>query len=197
MTKNITDVLYIGSFTNIQFINDFPDIKKFIIIDNKLKYTIDINFYNTLINFYKEHGFDLLFIKKIKDQNDDNYIYKIYYLFYYIFNYIFGYTYIEQSLLIFYNNKTLQQINYYISTNILDNLDNNIKKNISKTNSLIVNDEIPDVKLFEYFDKPKILIVYSNIINDFFFNNKRIIIKYFNNIYVYDENNSKLLEYII
>ena len=96
MLENIekNKVLYIGSTFNIQFINNFRNIKDFLIIDNKLQNTIDINFYNIMIEFYKNHGFELLYIEKY-DNNKNNMKELLFY--------IMGYLYIEQSLLIFMN----------------------------------------------------------------------------------------------
>ena len=118
--------------------------------------------------------------------------------------YLMGYVFIEQSLLIFMNLKTSQQIRYYISTN-LNNLNNLIKMEISMCEILIVNDEIPDIKIFEYFDKPKIFIGNSNktyIINKnsediyrfLFKNDTKIISKYFSDFYFYNENNNTIIK---
>ena len=99
MLENIekNKVLYIGLSFNIKFINDFRNIKDFLIIDNKLQDIIDINFYNIMIEFYKNHGFELLYIDKY-DKNKNNIFYMKELLYY-----IMGYLYIEQSLLIFMN----------------------------------------------------------------------------------------------
>jgi hypothetical protein len=181
-------VLYFGSFLDFYFIKDFTDIKDFLIIDNRKSYSVENNFYNNIINSFKNNGFELLYSEKIKNRSK----------FKKICSSICGYSYIDQILYIFMNFKTSQQIRYYLSTN-LNNLNNMIKMEISSSDIILLHNEIPDVKLFELFTTPKVFIgypynpfrlkdnkqnIYNFLLNNN--NNNKIIGKYISEFYLYN-----------
>jgi len=132
--------LYIGTGLDIEPISHFSDVKEFVFIDTLPRSQSDNyvfngnlyydgfyrhNFINLLIDETCKYGFELV-EKILLDQ--------VYYLellptskkepkspkrIYDINNFLTNFPDINPSLMIFFNNKTLQTIKYYISTNII------------------------------------------------------------------------------
>ena len=71
---------------------------------------------------------------------------------------------INPTLLTFVNKKTKQKIKYYVSTNILYNMNDELERDIRESNGLIVSGYLPDGKLLEYFNKPKPFYGYSGTV---------------------------------
>ena len=69
---------------------------------------------------------------------------------------------INPELYVFINEETKQEIKYYISTNVEYNINYSLLCDIRDSDALILNEYIPNIKLFDYIDKMKILIGYFN-----------------------------------
>ena len=202
MLETIEKILYIGTSLNIDIIEDFSYIKEFVFVDNQPRSKNDRYYYsdrdnnkdfiNDLISITKKYGFNLdkIFIldesyyKKILNIKK-----KIYYSFFEIpVN-------LNPELYIFENKEKNQIIKYYISTNILYNMNYTLLEDIKDSDALIINEYIPNIKLFDYFDeKMKILIGYINTIfstnNDYI---NKISFK-FTKYYLFNNNDNKMIE---
>lgn len=198
----IEKILYIGSSLNIDIIEDFSYVKEFVFVDNQPRSKSDRYYYsdrdnnkdfiNDLISITKRYEFNLdkIFIldetyyKKVLNIKK-----KIYYSFFEIpVN-------LNPELYIFKNKETNQIIKYYISTNILYNMNSTLLQDIKDCDALIINEYIPHIKLFDYFDiKMKILIGYVNTMfssNDDYI--KKILFK-FTKYYLFNNNDNKMIE---
>ena len=77
--------------------------------------------------------------------------------------------YINSTLLTFYNSRSDQVIDYYVSTNILYNMNLQLLEDIKSSHGLIVSSYYPHKDLLNYFDNRKKLYCYTSSI----FNYKR------------------------
>jgi hypothetical protein len=170
----IKKILYIGPWHHIQPVRDFPHVKEFIFIDTQPRSEFDNNtFYN---RFYKCDFYDDLIHKcicfgfelKTEYVIDQNYYKSIFTirqrLYYSLWDVIPKH--INPTLLTFYNETTKQTIKYYISTNIKYTMTPTLQRDIEESDALIVSGYHPNIKLLEYFTKPKIFIGYSNTCYD-------------------------------
>jgi len=117
---------------------------------------------------------------------------------------------INPCLMIFVNNKTLQTIKYYISTNILVNMCGELKKDIIESTGIIISGYHPDKIILDYISSPIKLFCYSNTcyylddaeVDNFnnliywSFSNPEKVKTYFDKIFVCDRNNGNLFECI-
>ena len=171
---NINKILYIGTWHHIQPVRDFPQTKEFICIDTQPRNIFDNqlfyaeyykhDFYDDLIHKCTCYGFKLK-SEEILDKKYYKYIFTIKQRLYYSL-YSQKPHHINPTLLIFYNEKTEQTIKYYMSTNIEYNMCTNLQQDIEEADALVVSRYHPNIKVLEYFTKPKIFIGYSNISYD-------------------------------
>jgi hypothetical protein len=204
----IDKLLYFGSLYDFYPVYTFQHIKEFVYVDtfprgpwdetdrfNKKYY--DNDFLTEL-----KHKCYLLEFKLIDDIDlDETYKEKILTpqqkLYYYLFSLPKN---INPRLLIFYCHETDQTIKYYISTNILYNMNATLLKDIEESNALLVSYFIPSIKLLDYFDKdkPKIFLGYTD--NKYTISkNKEKDIKITNNLIEYlhkNDDNNYFINYI-
>jgi len=169
MFENINKILYFGASLNIQTVRDFPNVKKFIFIDNQPRsksdryYFSDRDYNNKFIDqlmiVTNDYGFYLSNIF-ILDETYHKKILNIKKMVYYSFFQLPSN--INPELYVFINDETKQEIKYYISTNVEYNMNYSLLCDIRDSDALILNEYIPNIKLFDYIDKMKILIGYFN-----------------------------------
>lgn len=163
----IKKILYVGTSLNIQVVKDFEYVKEFVLIDNQPRSKSDRyyfsdkdyneDFLEELLKISSEYGFilnDIYMLDENYYKNILNLKKQIYYSFFKLPDNL------NPELYIFENKDTNQVIKYYISTNILYNMNYTLLEDIRDCNTLIINDYIPDVKLFDYFNKMEIFIGY-------------------------------------
>ena len=145
----VNKLLYIGTGLHINPITKFKNTKEFIFIDtlprseySETKINYNNNFYNDLIDKLDDYNFTL------NNKINNNKI-------------------ITSTLLEFYNHKTNQKVNYYISTNFVCDNNNNLINDIQSSDALIVSSMYPNKKLFNYFTFPKKLFCYYSVIYNF------------------------------
>lgn len=202
MLDTIQKILYLGASLNIQIVKDFSNVKKFVFVDNQPRSKSDRYYYSDrdyndkfieqLINITKDYGFELSKIFIL----DEEYYKKILNV-----KKTFWYTFftlplnINPELYIFENKETNQIIKYYISTNIEHNMNYSLLCDIKKSDTLILNEYIPSIQLFDYFNKMRILIGYIKTnfsLFDEYIKDKSFI---FNKYYLLDNNyNNKFIE---
>ena len=170
----INKILYLGTWHHIQPVRDFPLVKEFIFIDTQPRSEWDNQSFH--IGFYKNSFFDDLIHKcscfgfklKLTDVIDPNYYKSIFTIkqrfYYYLWNVLPHH--INPTMLEFVNETTGQSIKYYISTNIQYTMTPNLQKDIEEADALLVSGYHPNIKLLEYFTKPKIFIGYSGTCYD-------------------------------
>ena len=164
---NIKKILYVGSSLNIQIVKDFEYVKEFVLIDNQPRSKSDRYYFSNkdyneqfleeLLKICSQYGFTLnnIFIL------DENYYKNILILKKHIYYSFFELPKnLNPELYIFENKNTNQNIKYYISTNILYNMNYTLLEDIKDCNTLIINEYIPNVKLLDYFNKMEIFIGY-------------------------------------
>ena len=172
--STINKILYLGTWHHIQPVRDFPLVKEFIFIDTQPRSEVDdLSFH---IGFYKRNFFDDLIHKcvcfgfKLKSAEviDPNYYKSIFTikqrLYYYLWDILPNH--INPTMLEFFNERTGQTIKYYISTNIQYTMTPNLQKDIEEADALLVSGYHPNIKLLEYFTKPKIFIGYTDTCYD-------------------------------
>lgn len=218
--------LYIGSGLDIEPIVHFCDVKEFVFIDTLPRSEFDGYIFNGSLfydGFYRHKFIDLL-IEKISKYGFEL-VEKIlldqeYYLellpqdiigkktIYTINNFLTNFPNINPSLMIFINKKTLQTIKYYISTNILVNMCDKLKKDIIESTGMIISGYHPDKIILDYLSSPIKLYCYTSTcyylddeeVDDFnniiywTFNNPDKVKTYFNKIFVCDRTNGNLFE---
>jgi len=161
-------ILYIGGGLHIEPVLHFPHVKEFVFVDSEPRNAYDCscfhiecynnNFYNELIkkclinNFKLESciALDINYWKKKL-----SFYQKIYYLLGKIN------TLINPTLMIFINELTGQKIKYYISTNITENMNQELKIDIEESDGLIFQGFTTNKKILDYFIRPKIFIGYT------------------------------------
>ena len=170
----INKILYLGSWNHIQPVRDFPLVKEFIFIDTQPRSEFDNkSFYQ---GFYKQNFYDDLIHKcicfgfnlKTEEVLDLTYYKSIFTLWQRIYHSLWNVLphHINPTLLTFFNERTRQTIKYYISTNIEYNMTISLQQDIEEADALVVSGYHPNIKLLEYFTKPKIFIGYSNTCYD-------------------------------
>ncbi len=166
MDIQFDQILYMGAHLHIDMINYFPKCKKFIFIDIEPRNEFDDlyddrlfreDFVPKLINKFTTNNFIITSITKL----DNTYHKK--------FN-IQEKPYLNPHLIKAYNYTTNVQIKYYISTNILFNMNDELKNDIHNCNGLYIAGYLPNDYLFTLLNKDIILIgdnktIYEDIIN--------------------------------
>jgi hypothetical protein len=148
-------LLYIGTGLHLDPIKTFSTTKKFIFIDTQPRSEFDSRRYYTTYynnNFLKEliNNFKKLnFLKKEEITFGSSNI---------------NLPYINSTLIIFYNQTLDQVVNYYVSTNILYNMNLQLLHDIKTSDGLIVSSYYPHKYLLNYFDKKKKLYCYTSSI---------------------------------
>lgn len=212
-------LLYIGTGLHIHCTSHFTNIKEFVFIDTLPRSQHDGNIYNgkyfyegfynhkfvpDLIDECNKYGFELVsnkifnydYYNKIKQIKSFSSEQKKIYNSEEIFNKLFPK--INSELIIFENKKTNQIIKYYISTNILTDMNSLLKLDIYESDGLIISGYHPDKKILNYLKFPIELYCYSktsyyldnideidnlNNVIYWLFNNLNMVNKYFNKIY--------------
>jgi len=160
MSSNFKKVLYLGAWDHIEVVNYFPNCNEFILIETKPRSEHDQKdyfyepfyrdkFLKRVIRKCKKYGFILDKITEL----DPNYINNIKI----IDNVPNGrdlkdIPYINPHLLIFNNHSNHKQIKYYISTNILFNMNPILEKDIFEADTLYVAGYSPDIILLKYIN---------------------------------------------
>jgi hypothetical protein len=178
MSNSFKKVLYLGAGNNIEVVNYFPKCNEFILIDTQPRSEHDTKdyfyegfyrdkFFNRVIKKCEKYGFILKeiielepnYIKNIKTiETSSEYM-----------NNISDIPYINPHLLIFKNNlkNDSRTIKYYISTNILFNMNPMLEDDIKSSDTLYVAGYFPDIILLNYINK-KINFVGDNCTVYFF-----------------------------
>ena len=163
-------VIHFGAWEHINPILHFPEVKEFVFVTTGPRSATDTrpycrinymhNFIEDIMNKCESYNFTLIDTIDL----DPNY-YKSVLSFYNRFIYsICSHfpSHLNPTLFIFFNIKTKQYIKYYVSTNILFNLNDHIIKDIEESDGLIIYGDFQSKKILDYFTLPKILIQYSN-----------------------------------
>lgn len=217
--SSINKILYIGAGLDIKVVKHFPKTSTFVFVDVEPRCTHfenDINpifnkqmynskFENLLISTCKELGFVL----DSSHEMDPKYYKKIVSTFrYYFLSWFYPLpTNINPTMLVFFNKETSQKIIYYMSTNILLNMNSYLEHDIHSSDGIIVSGYHPHSKLLDYFKHPKTFLGYTcTCYGKFMFNDMEdsytIIsflhncpcntIYYFNDFYMIDRENGEL-----
>jgi hypothetical protein len=169
--STVKRILYLGTWDHIEpAVNkQFNNVKEFIFIDTQPRSENDDS--NFIDGFYKQD-----YIQKLLDKCeslDYAYINKIvlnknYYKQLLKKNewsdYKNNYPDINPTLYIFKHRITGQKLKYYVSTNFEKNMTSELRKDINKTDALIVSGYFPKESLLDYFTKPKIFIGYTDTV---------------------------------
>lgn len=163
-------LLYIGAGTDTNPLCHFLDVKTFICIDTQPRSEFDSvdnyihvyshqDFVNKLILQYEKIGFKLRSEKMLDEEyykrilnNDQVAIYE---------SEINSFKFINPALLIFENLDSDQMVKYYISTNILSNMNTELVDDIKAISGLIVCGFYPDKSILDYIVKPISFYGYS------------------------------------
>ncbi len=147
-------VLYLGAWDHIEVVNYFPNCNEFVFIDTQPRceyiddYPYDrlfkVNFIENIKTKFKQFDFILDNIIEL----DHNYLRDLKY----------KYPYINPHLFIFHSKSINRTIKYYISTNILFNMNEMLEKDIYEADSLYVAGYSPDNELLKYFYSPSELL---------------------------------------
>jgi hypothetical protein len=170
---NITcnKILYIGAGLNIQYVQHFPDTKNFVFIDSLPRSKSETlnpkfnpenykcNFINDLFIICNHYGFQIDSFTNL----DKKYHKKIISKFWYYTSWIYKIPIdINPIRLVFFNKKTNQKISYYISTNILHNMNKILQHEINTCDGILVSEYYPENEILRYFVKPMIFFGYTN-----------------------------------
>ncbi len=197
--QKFSKVLYLGSWDHIEVINYFSKCNEFVLIDTQPRSEHDQKdyFYE---GFYRNNFIDRIikkcnrygFVLTDKIELDPNYMKET------ISN---KYNYVNPHLFIFKNNSENNSriIKYYISTNIIFNMNPILEEDIRTSDTLYVAGYAPDVELLKYIKKQSLNInfvgdsetVYfyerapdeNDIITNYIRNNIKLN-DYFNNYYL-------------
>lgn len=170
MQDEFKKVLYLGAGLDINVVNYFPDCNEFVLIDTQPRSEHDQESYfyegyyrnrflERLINKCKKYGFVLNEIIEL-DSNYMNLITNIEKNPEYIDRELKDVPYINPHLLIFMKN--IRTIKYYISTNIIFNMNPILEKDISESDTLYIAGYHPDCELLKYLNNKKRNFVGSN-----------------------------------
>lgn len=215
-------LLYIGSGLDIEPVVHFSKIKEFVFVDTLPRSEFDGHIYDGSLffdGFYRHKFIDLL----IDDANKYGFVLveKVPLGLEYHTqiltreqkniwggNFLLNFPDINPCLLTFVNHKTSQIIKYYISTNILVNMCEELKKDIIESTGIILSGYHPDKIILDYISSPIKLYCYSNTcyyldddeVNNFdnliywTFNNPDKVKTYFDKIFVCDRTDGYLFE---
>jgi hypothetical protein len=192
MSNNFKKVLYFGSCDHIEVVEYFPKCNEFILIDTQPRSEHDakdyfydgfyrVKFINKIKNKCKKYGFILNKITEL----DSNFMSK---------ELVDNFPYINPHLFIFNNSNRI--IKYYVSTNILYNMNKMLEDDIKSSDTLYVAGYSPDIELLKYLNKQINFVgdnhtIYfyerepdeNNIISNYI-ENKIILYDYFDNYYL-------------
>lgn len=162
-------ILYLGSGLHIEPVLHFKKSKEFIFIDIEPRNEYDngifttscynSHFYKNLIDKCKSYGF-MLYQTCVIDKDFWKIILSFKQKTLYLCNKLSSM--INPTLLIFINPSTRQKIKYYISTNILYNMNAELKEDIESADIFIFHEYLSQTKILEYFNKPKVFVAYQN-----------------------------------
>ncbi len=172
---SLNKILYIGAGLDIYITRQLNEACDFIFVDSQPRSAYDDNtrfrkslYNNSFLNNLIKEAYSLGFIFKKTIPLDNTYYKKILTLrqtIYYLFNKMPEC--INPMLVLFYNNKTQQSIKYYISTNIVKNMNKDLIDDISSCDALYVSGYNPNNCFLFYVNKPIIFIGSSNTIYNF------------------------------
>jgi hypothetical protein len=136
----MNSVLYFGPWDDTSFLDIFPDAKKFILVDSqpKTQWGYNKRFVDDVIREYESRDFVLMNIEETQESS---------------FSFFKTDEYTNPHLFIFKKGDTT--IKYYMSTDIMYNMVQELAEDISKTDTLYINGYFPSCRLFEYFKGPK------------------------------------------
>jgi hypothetical protein len=162
MSNNFKKVLYLGASDHIEVVNIFPNCNEFILVDTKPRSEHDvkyyfyegfyrINFLKAVINKLKKYGFildktielepnyvNLIETIETNNHNKNKDLNTI--------------SYINPNLLLFKNEENNNRIvKYYISTNILFNMNSLLRTDIYEADTLYDAGYHPNIELLKYF----------------------------------------------
>jgi hypothetical protein len=162
MSNNFKKVLYLGASDHIEVVNIFPNCNEFILVDTKPRSEHDvkyyfyegfyrINFLKAVINKLKKYGFildktielepnyvNLIETIETNNHNTNKDLNTI--------------SYINPHLLLFKNEENNNRIvKYYISTNILFNMNSLLRTDIYEADTLYDAGYHPNIELLKYF----------------------------------------------
>ena len=161
-------LLYIGAWNHMEIVTDFPDVNEFICVDTQPRNEFDglgdiptmqssknnntfyfpemfrTRFFSQVVNKCNKFGFELTEKIILEDLFDEELA--------------------NPSLLIFKNKERM--IKYYISTNILFNMNDRLKTDIEESTGLIVSAYFPDAKILDYFVNKIDFYGYSETVYD-------------------------------
>ena len=209
-------LLYIGAGLDLKPLVDFLETTEFVFVDVQPRSEFDKpefwfegfyrnNFYPNLVKEASMYGFSLENTEELDSeyfQSIMSFRQRIKWL-----NRVKEtFNHICPNLLTFYNYKTGQKLKYYISTNILTNMNWDLENDILNTDGLIISGFHPDKKLLNYITNPINLLCYSetcyNIpieevdnldnLDSWLFNNPDQISKYFKSIFVVNKKNGEM-----
>lgn len=215
---NMNKLLYIGSGLHFEPVIHFALTKEFVFVDTLPRSEFDglIRDGSEFIEYFYRDKFVLRLKEKLENmgfklineiQLNNKYHEEILPIAkrtrYWDKNFLSKFPHANPHLLVFSNDKTQQTLKYYISTNILKNMCDELQKDIGESSGLIICGYHPDKIILEYISKPISLICYSGTcyyldddeFDDFdnliywTFKNNGIVNKYFNKLYVCDKYN--------
>jgi len=207
-------LLYIGTGLHIKPVVHFANTKEFVFVDTlprsqhdglivEGKYFYDgfyrHKFISLLIQKCKKYGFEITSTKVFNQEYYNNKLLieqKELYGFKENFNLKFPN--INSELVVFENNVTKQKIKYYISTNILFDMNKLLQMDISESSGLVISGYHPDKKILDWISNPIELYCYSQTVYKcdedeidnvdnlvyWMFNNLDKIDNYFNKIFI-------------
>lgn len=217
-------LLYIGSGLDFEAILYFSQVKEFVFIDILPRSYSDSliingclfqdllynhNFVHILEKKSKEYGFELVNKIQFNKEYYKEIIPDFKKIEYCDKNFLNKFPDFNPTLLVYKNIKTSQTLKYYISTNILTNMCDELKNDIFECTGLIISGYYPDKVILKYILKPITLYFFSNTcyflnddeVDDFnnviyrTYKNFDNVSKYFNKLYVCDRKKiGKLIE---
>ena len=139
----MNSVLYFGPWDDTSFLDIFPDSKKFILVDSQpsTQWGYNKHFVDDVIREYESRDFVLMNIEETQEYFSS-------------FSFFKTNEYTNPHLFIFKRGDGTT-IKYYMSTDIMYNMTQELAKDISKTDTLYINGYFPSCRLFEYFKGPK------------------------------------------
>ncbi len=175
--NNLRRLLYVGSWQHFQPVYDFPDTKEFVFIEIQpfSEFRSDVfdrgfyreKFVENIINKAKIYEFDLIEEKVIDNTffwSKLNLKQKICYT---IFPKLIP-KHVNPTLFKFFNEKTQQTINYFISSPFPEYENQSIIDEVQKCDGLILSGYFPNKSILQYFNDKKLTwIGYSGTYYDF------------------------------
>lgn len=170
MINHFNKILYIGSGCDIQPVTHFLQTKDFVFIDSQPRNEFDSFYPKFQLDFYRSHFYSNLikscrkygFILESTYDFDSNYHKTIMSWKQKIKHFLKKLPdFINPTLLVFKNNITNQNINYYISTNIKFNMNHSLQLDIEDCDGIIISGYHPDIQLLQYIKHPISFLGYT------------------------------------